>query len=115
LADNIVALGLFGRLMRDGQIDKDITRRETETVGGWPQRHRDGNLALGTGLRQQAVELLVVVTIEAKTWTQTVGHTLREQTISLYPIHTETLELTITIQEAETVAVGEGRSAGYRE
>ena len=89
--------------------------REAEAVGSRPQRQRDGNLALGTGAAEQPVELLVVVAIETKARTQTVGHTLREQAIPLYPIHAEALQLAVGIEEAQAVAVGEAGRPRYRE
>ena len=46
---------------------------------------------------------------------QAVGHTLGEKPITLYPIHTEALQLALFVQKAQAVAIGKTGCSRYVE
>ena len=88
-----------------------IAHLQGEAISGGTERHPYGDLSLGTFLTQQALHLLIVITIETKTRTQVVRHLQREKTVALYPIHAEAFELALIVDEAETVTIAERRHA----
>ena len=92
LAHDIVVLGLLGLLVRGHDADgSSVVDLQGEAVGGSIEAHAHRHLALGTGLGQQAFELLVLIAIEAHAGTQRGRHLQRVEAIALYPIHPEAL------------------------
>ena len=86
---------------------------ERKAVGRWPQGHVDRHFALGTGARQQALHLLVVVAVQALADVQTSGHLQGEEVVALGTVHAKALQLLPAIDKAEAVAIGKGGSAGH--
>ena len=92
--------------MLNSEADGDIARRQDKSVSSRAKVHRNRNLTFGTGPGKQTFHLLIVIAVETKPRTQTGWHMLGKKAIALYPIHTETLQLTIVADETQTIAIG---------
>ena len=109
LTDDVVTLGLLGLLMLavyvGGCLPAYMGRGvvglrawfsqgsvEGKARGRYGELHADGNLTLGTGTREDALKLHVVVTIELHARTQVVGHFQWEEAVPFHAVDTEALE-----------------------
>ena len=88
---------------------------ELEAIGDSTQGHADGDATLGTRLRHHAVELLIVVTVEAHTGLQALGHAIRKDAVANDLIRPEANQLSCCIEKAESVAIGETRHTSHIE
>ena len=101
--------------MLDGHLHRVAVHGECEAVGRGAEAHHHRNLALGTGLGQRALHLLVVAAEEGHAATQAFGHMLREEAVALDAVHAEPLQLLLVVEEAQAVAIGEGCCASHGE
>ena len=93
----------------------DNFTRQPEAVSRRLKAQSQRNLALGTGTRQQTLELLVVVAVESHTRPETGRHLLRKEPVAHGTIDAETLQLALVIDEAQPVAIGKRRRARHIE
>ena len=93
----------------------DDFARQPEAVSRRLKAQSQRNLALGTGTRQQTLELLVVVAVESHARPETGRHLLRKEPVAHGTIDAETLQLALVIDEAQPVAIGKRRRARHIE
>ena len=97
LANKIFARRLLGQLMFGGEMHLSIASTQFITIIDGTQRDTYGYPACGAGLREDSLELLIVVAIERHTWAQSCRHLERIYPVAHHAVGAETFELAIGI------------------
>ena len=97
LADKILARRLLGQLMFCGEMHLSIASTQLETIIHCTQRDTNGNLSCGARLREDSLELLIIVAIERHTRTQSCRHLERIDSVAHHAVGAEAFELAISI------------------
>ena len=79
------------------------------------QGDADGYLPGGAGLGEHALHLLVAVAIEGHARAQALGHLIGIDAIAGHAVGAQTFELTVVVEETESVAIGKAGRTGHIE
>jgi len=97
LAHKILARRLLGQLMFGCKMHLSIASTQFETIIYGTQRDSNGNLTCGAGLREDSLELLIVVTIERHPRAQSCRHFEWINPVAHHAVGAETFELAVVI------------------
>ena len=95
------------------EVHSNTICTKLETIINRTQGYSYCNLARGTGFRQDSLELLIIITIQSHSWTQSSRHLEWENAITSHTIGAEAFELAIAIQETQSIAISKAGSSCY--
>lgn len=110
----------FLRLLKRRRIVKSIflivnRGRQFEAISDITKGHTNGDTTLGTRLRHQTVELLIVVAVESRTGLEPLRHAIGVDTVANNLIGTESYQLTRFIEETESITISKTRHTRHVE
>ena len=99
----------MGLRQKDTVVLSSHLRGQFKAILHSGQRQTDRNLATGTPSCEQALKLLIVVTIKGHAGTQATWHLVGINSVAHHPVGTKAFQLMVVVIEAESVAIGETR------